>query len=102
MKINWKLRFQNFYFWLGLIGAVATPIFTYMGLTAADLTTWAALWDMIVAFVSNPYLIMTVGSSILTFLGLLNDPTVKGLSDSTRALSYPTLANSVKTKTDNK
>lgn len=100
MKINWKLRLSNIGFWIGLIGAVATPVLTYMGLTAADLTTWAALWDMIVEFASNPYLVMTVGTSVLTFLGLLNDPTVTGLSDSARALSYLGPAASVKSSTN--
>lgn len=89
MKINWKVRFHNPLFIIGLISAVGAPILTYFGLTTADLTTWTGLWDIAKAFVSNPYLIVSSVLTGLTYVGILNDPTTKGLGDSKQALTYP-------------
>lgn len=93
MKINWKLRLQSPQFWIGLIGVIGSPILTYMGMTTADLTSWQSIWDMVVTFVSNPYLIGTVGMSVLAFLGVVVDPTTTGLSDSARARTYTNRSN---------
>ncbi len=88
MKINWKVRFKNPQFWVGLLAAIGAPILTYLGLTTADLTTWSGLWEIAKSFVSNPYLIGSTIFTGLTFVEILNDPTTKGLSDSNQALTY--------------
>ncbi len=88
MKINWKLRFQSPQFWVALLATIVSPILTYMGLTGADLTTWESVWNLILTFVSNPYLIGTVIMSVLIFLGIITDPTTIGWSDSKNALTY--------------
>lgn len=87
-KINWKVRAKHPMFWLGLVGAVGTPTLAYMGIAAADLTTWDSVGKVIVDAVSNPYLFGITVLSALSFLGIATDPTTVGLSDSARALRY--------------
>lgn len=88
MHINWKVRLKHPTFWIGLIGAVGTPILAYLGITAADLTTWGSVGNAMAAAATNPYLLGLVVLSVLSFLGVVNDPTTKGLNDSARALTY--------------
>lgn len=88
MNINWKVRFKNPTFWIGLIGAIGAPILAYLGLTAADLTTWESVGGVARTAIANPYLLGMVAFSVLSFLGIVTDPTTKGLGDSTRALTY--------------
>lgn len=88
MKINWQVRIKNPTFWIGLIGAIGAPILAYLGLTAADLTTWESVGGVARTAIANPYLLGIVAFSVLSFLGVVVDPTTKGLGDSSRALSY--------------
>ena len=85
MGINWKIRIKNPSFWVGIAIAVFAPIAAYMGITAADITTWDALWNMIVQAVSSPYILMIVGASVYN---AIVDPTTTGITDSANALSY--------------
>ena len=85
MKINWKVRVKN-PVWLVQIGvSILTPILAYAGLTAADITTWGALGDLLLGAISNPYVLSLVAVSVWN---ACNDPTVAGLGDSSRALAY--------------
>ncbi len=88
MKINWRVRLQSPQFWIGLIGVIMSPIMSYLGLTGSDLTSWGSVLDVIKSFVSNPYLISTVLTSALAFVGVITDPTTKGIRDSEDALEY--------------
>ena len=88
MHINWKVRIKNPMFWIGLIGAIGAPVLAYMGIAAADLKTWGDLWNVVVNTVSNPYLIGIVILAIFSFLGVANEPTTAGLSDSGQAMGY--------------
>ncbi|NCE66589.1 holin, partial [Pseudoflavonifractor sp. 524-17] len=45
--MNWKVRAHNPLWWAQMVLAVLTPILAYAGLTAADLTSWSALWDLL-------------------------------------------------------
>ena len=83
--INWKVRIKNPVWWAQIALAVLTPILTYAGLTAADLTTWAALGNLLVGAISNPYVLFTVAVSVWN---AINDPTTKGVGDSKNALTY--------------
>ena len=87
-KINLKVRLKNPMFWIGLIGAIGTPILAYMGIAASDLTTWEVVGNVAAYTVSNPYLLTLVILSALSFVGVIVDPTTKGLGDSARALGY--------------
>ena len=86
MKINLKVRFKNPVFIAQFILAIFTPILAYAGLTAQDLTTWKALFDLIVSAISNPYVLSLVAVAVWN---ALNDPTTEGiLKDSDTAMNY--------------
>ncbi len=85
MRINWKVRFRNPMFWFQILLAVAVPIGAYFGITGKDITTWRILFSVIMDAISNPYV---VGIIIVSVFNAINDPVVKGLSDSKQALQY--------------
>jgi phi LC3 family holin len=81
MKINWKVRVKNPYFWIGLVAM----FFCAIGIDASTLTSWDALVDSLKGLISNPYLLGTV---IVALFGYVIDPTTAGFGDSTTALGY--------------
>lgn len=81
MKINFKVRAKNVYFWVGLVGVILSA----MGVNASMFTSWKIVWDAIVNLVSNPFML---GSVALAVLGVLVDPTTKGIMDSSQAMQY--------------
>ena len=83
--INFKVRFKNPVFIAQLFLSVLTPILAYAGLTLADLTSWSSLGQVLIDAVCNPYVI---GLVVVSVWNALNDPTTKGLSDSTQAMTY--------------
>lgn len=83
MKINVPVRLRNPIFWAQVGLAILTPILAYFGLTGADITSWPLLGKTILAAASNPYVCMMV---VVSVWSAVNDPTTKGLGDSTRAL----------------
>lgn len=88
MKINWKVRFKNPVFWVGLAGAIMTPILAYSGMSYADLTSWGSIRDLALEVTNNPFLIGTIVSSVLSALGVIADTTTKGICDSKQAMTY--------------
>ena len=80
MSINWRVRLKNKTFWLSLIPAVLllvqviAAVFGY----ALDL---GELGNKLLAVVNALF-------AVLSVLGVVTDPTTKGVSDSTQALSY--------------
>lgn len=72
--INMQLRFKQRWFWAGL--------FSLLFLLAQQLG---------LKLPENISAIVNTILSILTLLGIINDPTTKGLSDSERALTYDKL-----------
>ena len=78
MKLNLKVRFKNPVFWLTVIPAAVTFIYTVLGAVGV---VPAISQDMIVN-------IITALVSALTTLGVLVDPTTKGVGDSEMALGY--------------
>ena len=85
MKIDWKVRIKNPVFWANLAAAIILPILTYLGLNWSDMTTWAGLGGVLLEAVKNPVILVAV---VVSVWNLVNDPTTKGLGDSTRALGY--------------
>jgi len=81
MKINWKVRIRNPYFWFGLFGV----IFTAMGVTPEMFTSWALVKESVMQCVGNPFML---GSIVVAVVGVLHDPTTKGVGDSGTALTY--------------
>ena len=81
MKINLKVRVKNPWFWVGLVGVILTA----MGINAETLTSWQAVYDALLALVSNPFML---GSVFVAVLGVFVDPTTDGVTDSEQALTY--------------
>ena len=81
MKVNLKVRLKNPWFWVTLGGVILSA----MGISPETLTSWGAVLDMLVDFISNPFMIFTVGVAVL---GVVMDPTTHGIGDSKQALSY--------------
>lgn len=76
--INWKARLKNPAFWISVVIAVITPVLAYMGITAKDITTWGALWDVITGAAANPYILLMAAVSVYN---AVIDPTTPGFSD---------------------
>ena len=81
MKVNFKVRAKNPYFWIGLVGVILAA----MGVDASMFTSWGAVWDALVGLVTNPFMLWSVS---LAVIGVLVDPTTKGIADSSQALTY--------------
>ena len=78
MKINWKVRLKNPVFWMTIIPALISLVYSMLGAFG------------IVPRITSSELESGVGMliSALTTLGVLVDPTTNGLGDSRRAMSY--------------
>jgi phi LC3 family holin len=78
MKLNLKVRLKNPVFWLTIIPAITTFIYTVLSLIE------------VVPAISEDTLVNALSAiiSALTTLGVLVDPTTVGVGDSERALTY--------------
>mgnify|MGYP002515645509 CR=1 FL=1 len=77
-KINWKVRFKNPMFWLTAIPAVTAFVYSVLG-----------LFGVVPRFGEDS--VVNIGSAAvaaLTTLGVLIDPTTKGVCDSCDVLKY--------------
>lgn len=83
--MNLKVRLKNPVFWIQLITTIVAAILAYAGITAAELTTWTKVWELICSTFSNPYCLFLIAMSIWN---ILNDPTTAGVADSKQALTY--------------
>lgn len=82
-KIKWSLRLKNP---VVIISFLITAISTMVGASGQTLTfdsSWSDLFEMIKTCLARPYVLISVISS---FIGIVNDPTTKGLGDSHRVL----------------
>lgn len=80
MNINWQVRWKNKAFWFAMVPAVALLI-----------QQVAALFGFTIDFgpeVAKLLAIVETVFAILVLLGVVVDPTTKGISDSARALGY--------------
>ena len=80
MNINWLVRFKNKKFWFALIPAVLLLIQGVARVFGAELD-FGELGNNILAVVDTVFV-------ILALLGIVNDSTTEGLSDSKVALTY--------------
>lgn len=78
--MNWVVRFKNKNFWLTLIPAVLLLIQTVAAVFGFELD-FGELGNQLVAVVNAVF-------AVLVILGIVNDPTTKGLGDSKQALTY--------------
>lgn len=80
MQINWKVRFKNKDFWAALIPAVLLFIQTAAAVFGYTLD-FGNLGNRLLFLIESAFVILTI-------LGVVNDPTTKGISDSEQALTY--------------
>lgn len=78
MKINWKVRLKNPTFWITVIPAIITVIYAVLALF--DVVPNVAEETLVNGFMAL--------MSVLATLGIVVDPTTKGISDSDRAMNY--------------
>ena len=87
MNINFKVRFKNPTFWVGIIVAVFATVFAQLGMSFEQITTWAMFGQVLLDAISNPVVVVAVISAVYN---AIIDPTTAGLSDSKNALTYKT------------
>lgn len=80
MGINWKVRLKNKTFWLAIIPAVLLLVQQIVGLFGVVID-FTPLQNQLVTIIGTVF-------SILAILGIIVDPTTKGISDSKQALTY--------------
>ena len=80
MKINWTVRIKNKAFWVTIIPAVLLLAQQICAMFGVELN---------IAGVSNQ-LVSILGTvfGILALIGIVNDPTTSGMSDSKQAMTY--------------
>ena len=78
MNINWKVRLKSGPYWAGLISLVLTLIYTLLNMAGlVPQFEQKQVMDIVVMLLQ-----------ILAFIGVVSDPTTKGLSDSAQAMRY--------------
>lgn len=80
MSINWKVRARNKAFWLALIPAVLLLVKQVCAVFGVQLD-FGELQAQLVAIVGTVF-------TLLAIMGIVADPTTKGMGDSEQALSY--------------
>ncbi len=79
-KINWSVRLRNKNFWLAVVPALALLFQAFANIFGIKLEFGETI-DKILVFINVLF-------AFLVLIGIVNDPTTTGLSDSTRALGY--------------
>ena len=80
--INWTVRVKNKTFWLAMIPAALLLIQVVAAVFGVTLDL-GALGDKLLAVVNAVF-------AVLAILGIVADPTTKGVGDSQQALTYDT------------
>ena len=80
MKINWKIRIKNKIFWTALVPAILLLVQVTAAVFGFTLDL-GALGSKLLDVINAVF-------SLLVILGVVTDPTTKGVGDSERALSY--------------
>ena len=78
LGINWKVRFSNPTFIVQLILSIFLPILAYFGLNWEDMTTWGAIFNVLIEAVKNPVVVVAV---IISVYNSIIDPTTNGITD---------------------
>lgn len=80
MKINWIVRLKNKNFWLALVPAVLLLIQVVLAVFGVTIDI-GDLGNKLLAVVNAAF-------AVLSILGIVTDPTTKGISDSDLAMTY--------------
>lgn len=78
--INWKVRFSNKAFWVAFVPAILLLIQVVAAVFGYTLDL-GDLGNKLLAVVNALF-------AVLALLGIVTDPTTKGVSDSAQALTY--------------
>ena len=78
--INWKVRVLNKTFWLTLVPALALLLQTFLAVFNVRLELGETI-DKLLVFINALF-------AVLMIVGIVNDPTTSGISDSSRAMTY--------------
>ena len=79
-KINWTVRLKNKTFWMSVIPAVLLLVQVVANVFGLNLD-FGELGNKLLSVVNAAF-------ALLTVLGVVNDPTTTGISDSDRARTY--------------
>ena len=79
MRVNWKVRIKNKAFWITIVPALLLVVQTVASLFGYN-------WDFVVLNQQIAAIINAV-FALLAILGVVNDPTTAGITDSFRAMS---------------
>lgn len=80
MKINWKVRVKNKVFWVTLIPLALLLIQQVLTLFGINFD-YSIISEKLLAIVGTVF-------AILGLIGVVNDPTTTGVTDSDRAMEY--------------
>lgn len=80
MKLNFKVRLKNKLFWTTMIPAVILLVMQVCKLFGLNLDL-SGISSSLLDIVSTVFIILTI-------LGIVNDPTTNGISDSDLAMTY--------------
>lgn len=78
--INWRVRIRNKAFWVAIIPAVLVLIQVVAAVFGYTLDL-GELGNKLIALVNAVFVVLSI-------LGVVNDPTTSGLSDSKQAMTY--------------
>ena len=74
----WEKRIGSVSFWVGLIAAIAAPVLAAAGMDWAAVTSWPALWSVVVNALASPATVMSMFMAAWT---AINNPTTNGFGD---------------------
>lgn len=80
MKINWLVRIKNKNFWIALVPAVLLLVQVVLAVFGVTIDI-GDLGNKLLAVVNAAF-------AVLSILGIVTDPTTKGISDSEQAMTY--------------
>lgn len=80
MMINWKVRLKNKAFWVAIIPAVLLLVQNVAAVFGYE-ANFGSLGNDLLAVVNQVFVLLAI-------LGIINDPTTAGLSDSAQAMGY--------------
>lgn len=78
--INWRVRIRNKAFWVAIIPAVLVLIQVVAAVFGYTLDL-GELGNKLIAVINAVFVVLSI-------LGVVNDPTTSGLSDSKQAMTY--------------
>jgi len=78
--INWRVRIRNKAFWVAIIPAILVLIQVVAAVFGYNLDL-GELGNKLIAVVNAVFVVLSI-------LGVVNDPTTSGLSDSKQAMTY--------------